>query len=440
MTFSDELGDPTRYRRQLDRLHLRYADTRRLYEIAHDDVALADLVHDKARLAKLIARAVRDGSYHPTPARRYRAKVDKERELCRFALCDFVVHGVVAEVLDEAIAARLSPRLYSFRRGRSSWQALADFAAFVRRHRAERPDPRTRGLYVLRADVRRFCESVPLDAGAPLWRLLREALGLAAETPAWRLVEAVVRPELYDEPDAPLQQIVGMPFGSPVTNVVLNLYLGAVDAALDAVPGAFYARFGDDLVFAHAEAARVAAAYADVERLVRERGLSLSAHKVKRLFFNGAGRPSAEWPDAVGAQELSLLGAEVRFDGTQALPRDKWRALVADVRRRVGRAAALARALPHDERAAALCHVANEALDPESPLAHPLAAIVALRVTSRAQLGELDRHVAVAVAEAVTGVRGARAFRRLPWRVLRERHGLRSVVAMRNRGRRRSSV
>ena len=435
MNVVEKLGDAARYERELERMHLRYAGTRRLYELVHDGASLADLVHDKRKVARLIARAVREGSYAMTPAVRYRAILDRERELCRFALCDFVVHAVVAEVLDEAIAARLSPRLYSFRRGRSNWQALRDFARFVRAHRRALRDPRARGLYVLRADVRRFCESMPLAGGSPLWPLLRQVLALdgGRGAAAWALVESVVRPTLLDGDAAPSVPIVGMPFGSPVTNVVLNLYLGEIDAALDRVPGAFYARFGDDLIFAHVAPDEVRRAEAAVQERVAARGLSMSAHKLKRLYFNGAARPSAAWPEAEGTARVTLLGAEVRFDGTLALPGDKWRALVRDVRARIAGAAALTRGAPRDDRAAALCAVANEALAEGSPMALPHADLMMHVVTSREQLAELDRHVALAVAEALTGRRGPRAFRDVSWAELRERHGLESLVARRNR-------
>ena len=433
-----ELGDAARYERQLERMHLRYAGTRRLYELVHDGASLADLVHDKRKVARLIARAVREGSYVLTPALRYRALVDRERELCRFALCDFVVHGVVAEVLDEVIGERLSPRLYSFRRGRSNWQALRDFARFVRAHRRLRPDPRARGLYVLRADVRRFCESVPLATGSPLWPLLRTTLGLdrAGTDAAWALVEGVVRPTVLDAAAAPSVPFVGMPFGSPVTNVVLNLYLGDVDTALDRVDGAFYARFGDDLVFAHVEPEEVRRAEAALHERVTARGLTLSAHKLKRLWFNGAARPSVAWPEAQPTTQVTLLGGEVRFDGTLALPREKWRGLVRDLRARIAGAAALTRGAPREERAAALCAVADELLTEGAPMAHPFASLLGHVVTSREQLGALDREVALAVAEALSGRRGPRAWRELSWAELRERHGLPSLVARRNRGRR----
>jgi hypothetical protein len=432
MSWVDELSNPARYRRQIERVQLRHVEKPREQQLEQDGVPLKELAGDLSKLARLIARAVREGSYQFSPAKRYRAKLDKDRELCRFSLGDFLVHSVAGEVLEEAIAPGLSPRLYSFRKGRSSWEAVQDFAAFVRGHRSLRHDPTTRGLYVLRADVRRFCESVPLHAGAPLWRLLQETLGVRPESFAWRMLESIARPVLFDHPGEHMMPLVGLPFGSPLTNRVLNLYLRPIDVALDRIPGAFYARFGDDVIFAHEDFAVVARAAVEVERLVAERGLTLSAHKLKRLYFNGASRPSSEWPESTPTAAVTFLKAETRFDGTVTLPREKWRVLLTEMRQRIARAAELSRDASREARAAALCQVVNEGLDSKSPFAHPFAYFLSQLVTSRQQLAELDRHMALAIAETLTGLRGPRAFRHLSWRALCQEHGLRSVVATRN--------
>jgi hypothetical protein len=225
---------------------------------------------------------------------------------------------------------------------------------------------------------------------------------------------------------------VGLPMGSPAVTSLLNLYLRPIDAALDAL-GGFYARFGDVLLFADADPERVRAAMRAVDDGLLARGLVINADKRRIFFFNGAGRPSAAWPEAIGAAEVRFLGSAVRFDGSTALPRDKWRDLLVELRRRLVRCRTLLGDAPLDERAQAMCAVVNETLDPRSELAHRHAPLLHSLVDDRRQLAELDYRAARLVAEMLTGERSVRALRRMPWRRMREL-GLQSLVALRNDG------
>ena len=80
--------------------------------------------------------------------------------------------------------------------------------------------------------------------------------------------------------------------GSPLQPSICNLYLEALDRTLEALPGGFYARFGDDMLFAHPSGASARAATEHVARLLGELRLELNATKAHDLYWNGAGRAS----------------------------------------------------------------------------------------------------------------------------------------------------
>jgi Reverse transcriptase (RNA-dependent DNA polymerase) len=422
------LADPARYRRALERLRGRPA--RRLDVVDRDGVTLRHLLLDVPAVARRIAATVARRALVPAPAQVRRVRLDKERELFRFAPADEVVHGVLAELLTELLEPRLSPCLWSYRRGRSSFQAVAALAGFVRAHVRARPDVRARGLHVLHADVRRYGESIRLDAGSPLWADLRALLG-TLDVPALALVEKLVRPEV-DLGGAAATPIVGLATGSPIATVLTNLYLAPVDGALDAIPGAFYARYGDDLFFAHPERAVVERAGAALTAILGERGLAIQPAKRLFCFWNRAGRPSAD--GITGTTHVTFLGCRVGFDGTVGLPSAKLRELLGDLRPRIRRASRLAAGLAAGERAGVVARVVAQALDSRSSLATALAPWLTSVVTDRRQLAEIDHLVALEVASAVTGRSGPRAFRALPYRRLRREHGLPSLVVRRNRG------
>ncbi len=182
------------------------------------------------------------------------------------------------------------------------------------------------------------------------------------------------------------------------------------------------------------------AAQATLETVLTARGLRLNRRKVRVLFWNGAGRRSTDAPQIDGAREVAFLGGAISFGGGIALSPRKWSALVIDLRARVRRTATVLRTSspeaspsPAGETALAqaLVEVVNQSLSPEAPLATDYAPLLCDLVSDRRQLAELDRLLALWIAEAVSRRSGVRAFRDLPCRRLRAL-GLRSLVKARN--------
>lgn len=417
------LGEAARYRQVLEQMH-RDKPRRRLAEVGSDGVSLRALIHEGPRFARLLAEAVATGAYRPKPAMVARVQLDKERELYRFTAADFVVHTLFAELLGTALEPRLSPRLYSYRAGRSSFVAVRALAAYVRAHRAAQPDPFRRGLHLLHCDVQSYGESVPLGERSRLWPELSELVG---DHP---LVRALVRPEVRNSDGAVAVPLVGLPTGSPIATVVTNLYLGAADRVLDAIPGSFYARYGDDLLFIHPDADQVAQAERRLEEVLAQRGLRANPSKRQRRFWNGAGRSEASG-EVAGTTHITFLGTRIAFDGTVGLPPAKLRLLLVDLRARVRRAAIAAAHLIADDRPTTVCAAIRTALDPRSPCATAYAPWLRSIVTDRRQLRAIDHELAQAIATALTGRSGPRAFRSLPPARLRQL-GLPSLVAARN--------
>jgi hypothetical protein len=432
MEWIAELSKPRRYDRQFDRLHAKYFARRRLHTLTQGGVTFAELFFEKRSLASMLAREVKAGTYTFSAARVREVMLDRPRNLFYLEALDFIVAGVVAELLTEAIEPLLSPSLYSYRQGLSSWQAVRRFARWTRDHRAAHPDPKTRGVYVFRADVQGYADSIALGARSRLWPMLRDALGTAPTGAHWGILEKMVRPEILHDDGSRSVRCRGLPLGSPVTTPLLNLYLHELDRKLDGLNGGFYARFGDDLLFAHADPAAAKMAIGIIHEFLEKHDLQLHAEKQRLLFFNGAGHPSVAWPETRGTRAVAFLGCEIRFDGTVALPRDKWRIVLNDLAARIGRMKRLLRGAPLAECGAALCSVVNESLDPRSLFANRHAMRLRSLVTSREQLAELDYLVARMIVEAVTGRRGVRAFREISRRRLYEEWKLASMVALRN--------
>lgn len=446
-SLSQRLGQRQRYERQIDRLHERHLLTRQLYELRQDEVPLATLTSHRRKVARMLARSVAHGRYQSDPAVVRTIIADgKERVVFSYRITDVIVHGVVADLIDEALTPSLSPRLYSYRKGVSWSDAVSDLAAYLRNVRKQDRDPRSRHMYIARRDIEAYTDSIPVGRSSPLWPMLRHLLAApttcGADAAAWTLVDHVIAPRVLGADGSVSTLTRGVATGQPISCVLFNLYLSGLDRCLDAVPGAFYARYSDDLLFAHPDPEVVRAAMLEVDRTVEELGLRLKASKSVDYYLTTPGRPSDRWPTARPARSVPFLGMEVAADGTVSLGRRHARALLRDVDERV-RSALASQPTNVEEAGSLACAVVNGMLDPDGrSLGEHAAAGTLLRVvTDRSQLAQLDYRMALGIAKAITHERSVRAFRTVSYQQLRQGWGLRSLEHERNRhGRRRAST
>ena len=419
-------------------MHERYLFSRELYEIEQEGVTLASVVRRRTSFAKVVAKTVARGEYVFAPARIRHVQVDgRKRRVYALRLSDLVVHRVVAEVIADAMAPALSATLYSYRPGVSWWAAVSDFAAYVREHRRARPNPKDRGLYVLRRDIDSYTDSIPVGAASPLWAMLQQVVAPAHTGPitpdAWSLIEHVVRPEAFGTDGQRFSLFCGVPTGQPISCVLFNLYLCAFDRQIAAIPGAFYARYCDDIRFAHPDAETVRA----VDRQITERlaGLRLAANprKSAELYLTGAGRRSAVWPETTPTNQVPFLGCRITASGTVSLSRRKVRGLFRDLGRRARQTARLSSSRSVDARGRRVCAVINQALNARTVFEQRSATLLRRAITDRRQLRQIDHWIARLVLDAVTGQSGVRAFRMVSYRTVRRDWRLISLLHARNR-------
>lgn len=438
MNLRRDLCNRRRYERQIDRLYQRRLLGGRTFDLKQDGVPLAAVSLHRAAVARRLAGTVRRGLYEFAPGRVFTITTKgKDRDVYTFRLTDLVLHGVVAEIIGEAVSARLSPRLFSYRRGLSWWDAVSLFASYIRGRRRSPVELSRRGLYVIRRDVDSYTDSIPVHPESPVWPMLKDLFSSSGRrlAPAdWKIVEQVVRPEFYSKDGGLASLLRGVPTGQPVSCVLFNLYLDGLDHALDRIPGGFYARYSDDLLFAHPEAGVVQEAARTVDRTLARLGLQVKPDKSLDLYLTGAGRRSDVWPQAQGTTRVPFLGTFVFGDGTVALDRDKLRELVRDVRARALRTAKALKDEDGEMVGRAVCAALNKTFDPEAALFQQKSAGLLRRaVTHRPQLAQIDYLMARAVLQVVAGEGSVRAFRRFPYRKIREEWGLASLLQARNK-------
>lgn len=444
MPFSDLLTNELYLKKEMDRLHLKGAQSGRSHQLRQGGLPFSAIASRRASLGRLLADTLAQGTYELEPARTRRVTVhDKERVLYEFRLTDRIVHGAIASLLTDAIRPVLSGAVYSYVSGIDWTRAIADFARYVRAHRSSRPDPRMRGLYVLRRDIQDYTDSIPLGEGSAIWPLLERTLepdpGDPASREHWEILKRAIRAEFQpaDAPEGVLAtKVLGVPTGSPVAPPLFNLYLSPMDRELDRIPGGFYARYCDDFLFAHPDADVVEDVDERVDEILSSLCLRTNRLKDRRIYFNGAGRRSWLWSGAAGSDFVSFLGCRVTFSGTVSLRRRKMRALLRDLSARAERTFRLTGSAPPEVSGPLVCAAINAALDPSTRFAQKSALLLRAVVTDRSQLKQIDYRIARIVLRVLTGKMTVRAFREIPYRRLRNEWGLVSLLHERNqRGR-----
>jgi len=437
--FHSQLSDHQIYQSRIEKLQDHLADSGGLYSIRQEGVSFATIAFNAPKVSRLIAKAVAKGDYKFRPAMVRQIDVEgKIRRVFSLNLTDTIVHGAISNLIENALALSLSSRVFSYRKGVSWWTPSAQFASYVRHYRKMHPDPKDRGICVLRRDIDSYTDSIPVDANSRLWELIKKNLCLdttesAAAIKDWELVESVVRP-VVDGPQGHYSQIRGVPTGQPISCVLFNLYLGDLDQALSEIPGAFYARYCDDILFAHPDAEVTQGAARIADEILTGLRIRFNAAKNQNIYLNDSGRPSNAWVDLRGSTRVEYVGLQISADGTTSLSRKKQRSLLREMEQRAIRTARIMSGKDVDQVGISVCSVINRALDPNGDLFQQrTAGLVRKGVTNRDQLAQIDYLLARIVLYAVTGNRDVRNFRKLPFKKIRNDWGLISLVHSRNR-------
>ncbi len=212
------------------------------------------------------------------------------------------------------------------------------------------------------------------------------------------------------------------------------MYLRDVDTDMSAVADGWYARYSDDLLFAHPDAGVARAVSTRLDGNLARLRLRFGERKRRDLYLTGAGHPSASWPDARGTPSVTFLGMRIDMEGRVAIGDAKVRTLLREARRRARNVARGLADAPLDVRGQAVTRALAQLLDVDDHQLQvgPLPLLAAV-VTDRSQLRALDLELARIVASAVTGDPGPAAFRRAPYRVIRGEWGLPSLHRARDR-------
>lgn len=382
--------------------------------------------------ARTLAKEVSEGHFQFRGAEILEVPVkDKVRELYKFQLAERIIHGVVSDYINERLEPYYSPSLYSYRKGRTWISAIHRFAEYVRDFNGSNSSKK-QPLFVIRKDIRKYTDMLPVDSASPLWDILRRKI--SDDQPfsriGWEILSNVIRPEVLLPGGKVASRLKGVPTGSPISTSLYNVYFSEADHHFDQIEGAFYARYSDDIIFAHPDRDCVVEVEQAMESKIMQLRLAFHSGKDRRITLTRSGFSGLSCRGFQSSQSVPLLGCLVDHGGRVSLNTGKIQDFLTFVRRRVQ--LALSHEIHGGSRLAVVGDSIRNLLDNTSGASEKSVSLLQSAVTDRGQLKDIDYKLALIVAEELTGIRGPRAFRKLPIRQQREVGKIPSLVAVRN--------
>lgn len=253
-----------------------------------------------------LGEEIRQRRYRPQPVRRVRPPflAASDRALVVPTVRDRVVQRAVSDLLAPRIEPVLSPACRAFRKGFSARQAADDAGRWITEN----------APWVLRADVESFFDRIQPE-------ILHEKLEPFIDSDGLRFLRPILRQRVFDR-DQISEMVVGIPQGSPLSPLLGNLYLAAIDDTLHAEHPR-YLRYCDDLLVVGESEDEVQRAHDRLAGALTPLGLALNEAKTRicrvedgftflGYHFNVTGRGPAV--KAVEALQSRLSELEGRGD------------------------------------------------------------------------------------------------------------------------------
>lgn len=231
---------------------------------------------------------------------------------------DRVVLNLATMYVRDRLEAVLTPSCYSFRQNReiSHETAVGDLQCWRNRHAAG-------SMYVAECDIKKFFDNIQHRAVRERWRVLRGRLGFDEQAEA--VVEAYLAVYGVDG--------LGIPQGGSLSTVLANLVLAAADDEVqkNGDDDLFYARYCDDVIFAHPDPEKCRAAMDTYIRTLETLGLPI--HEQEDFAYREKGYYTIKtkgpflWADTpVGEKNVapwvSFVGSQIRFDGATRIRKE----------------------------------------------------------------------------------------------------------------------
>lgn len=361
----------------------------------------------------------------------------KRRPVFSYNPTDYLVSKIIYETLTNMFTRKCSNSVYSYIPGRNHTQAITYFLRFLKQHTS------TQGkvdLWIVKTDIKSFGLSIPVHSNSRLWPKLADMLNqenddLDQNLYLKELLRDAIRPTYMTEENHWVQNSYGLPTGSPITNIMQNIYLSDLDGLTNDDPDIFYARFGDDILIAGQNKKDIIALESILSKKVNELELTLHPQKHQRIYFSKNGYKPLDAEHFIGSNSFQYLGYTIHANGTKQPSRYRLRSFLIKCRQSIQTSYTQHQNESMEEQGRCICQQLKRSLlhfDLNNILDSRLGCNAMLRTNQHAFLKEVDRKIALMIAETLSMHHGLKAFRFIPYKKIRNEWHLPSLVQLLN--------
>ena len=390
-------------------------------------------------LSLTIARAIQLKQFVLSPpTETYIKRGESERRILSYRLADYLVCKVMYNTLTAIFKKTCSTGVYGYIPGRYYFQAISKFLVFLKQHTKDRENV---DLWIIKSDIKSFGRSIPVGSHSQLWlklnHMLREENDLLDDNLYLKqLLRDAIQPVYLTEEGCLLQNTYGLPTGSPIENVMLNIYLSDIDLITKNYPDVFYARFGDDILIAGHHKQNILAIESELKSKVNQLELMLHPKKHQRIYFSKSGYKPDNDDYFIGTNSFRYLGLIIYANGMTQPSHFRLHDFLNKCRKEIQSSYNQCQNKSVEEQGKLICQQLKTSLlhlDVDNIFDYNGNCNAMLRSNQHKYLAEIDRKIALMVAEKLSMSHGLRAFRFIPYKKIRSEWNLPSLVQIVNK-------
>jgi hypothetical protein len=421
------LYDPKRYRYEIMKAvkKVMLNKTGNVYKKNSEGVTPINYIFNMKTVCRAMVKDLRNEEYYFKAAKLQTITVkNKERIVYHHPFMDKVIIAVLSNLMHEIFAKNLSNNSYAYQKGRGCMDAVDELSKYTHRHH------HAGGLYLIKLDIQSYTDEVYVGEDSKIWSIIEELFmseGIQPSAYMMKMIRFIIRPEYYNHDDHLMMNLYGIPTGSAITAILYNYYIYKLDHLVGALPDMLYVRYSDDILIAHHDKAIIDQAEVIISEQLHSNRLRSNKKKTERYFFSSSASLCKD-QEYINTNVINYLGYRISAKGCFSLSVYRQRRFLRILQDQVKNSLKILKT--RDKRTLKVLVKSINTSITDAVVSIPDIRSLVLHSTDFKQLRHMDYLIAMYIAEGYSGVKGPRAFRYIPYRLLRNRYRLNSLVQL----------